>query len=403
MPLYKYKFIKDNEEHEEVKEFEGKSDLYSYMRKLNASLVSVEEAKKEKKSFSLWPFGGRVKTHDIISFTKNMAVMIEAGLSLSRALAILRKQSHNKRLSKIIEDIESLVNGGETLSSALSHYPKQFSKLFVSMVRAGEESGNLVDSLRSVSSQLEKSYILSKKIKGAMIYPVIVLSLMVILGILMLVYMVPTLTETFKGLNIQLPLPTRILIWISDFIRSQALLLIGAAVAIGASVFYALKTEKGKRFKDTLVLHLPLISGLIKEVNSARTTRTLSSLLSSGVDIVVAIGVTQEVMQNVYYKEVLENAGKSIQSGDQISKVFIEADKLYPVFVGEMAAVGEETGKLGGMLENIADYYESEVDQKTKDMSTIIEPFLMVFIGIAVGIFAIAMLAPTYSLVDAIQ
>jgi type IV pilus assembly protein PilC len=401
--LFKYKYIKDGEEREETKDFEGKSELYSYMRKISASLVSVEEAKKEKKSFSLWPFGGRVKPHDIISFTKNMAVMIEAGLSLSRALAILRKQSHNKRLTKIIEDVESLVSGGETLSSALSHYPKQFSKLFVSMVRAGEGSGNLVESLRSVSSQLEKSYLLSKKIKGAMIYPVIVLSLMVILGILMLVYMVPTLTETFKGLNIELPLPTRILIWISDFLRNQALILIGVVGALAASAYYSLRTIKGKRFKDSLVLHLPLISGLVKEVNSARTTRTLSSLLSSGVDIVVAIGVTQEVMQNVHYKKVLEKAAESIQSGDQISKVFIEASHLYPVFVGEMAAVGEETGKLGGMLENIADYYEEEVDQKTKDMSTIIEPFLMVFIGIAVAIFAIAMLAPTYSLVDAIQ
>jgi type IV pilus assembly protein PilC len=226
---------------------------------------------------------------------------------------------------------------------------------------------------------------------------------MIILGVLLLVYMVPTLTATFKGLNVELPLPTRIIVAMSDFLRDNALVLLVGVFAIVSSTVYFFKTPKGSRVKDYLVLHLPLITPIVREVNSARTTRTLSSLVSSGVDILVAIGVTRDVIQNSYYKEILAKAGDVIQKGGSISSILSENTKLYPVFVGEMAAVGEETGQLSPMLENIAVFYEAEVDQRTKDLSTVIEPILMVFIGIAVGVFAIAMLMPTYSLVDVIQ
>ncbi|MBX4210885.1 type II secretion system F family protein [Candidatus Parcubacteria bacterium] len=170
---------------------------------------------------------------------------------------------------------------------------------------------------------------------------------------------------------------------------------------VGGTAF-SLRTKKGKRAFDYIILRVPLIGILVKEINSARTTRTLASLLSAGVDYVIAVTITREVLQNSYYKEVLAKAEIVIQKGDPISKVFLEREDLYPTFVGEMASVGEETGKLGEMLLGVAVFYEDEVDQKTKDMSTIIEPFLMVFIGIVVGFFAISILAPTYSLVDKI-
>ncbi|MCL5795736.1 MAG: type II secretion system F family protein, partial [Patescibacteria group bacterium] len=250
----------------------------------------------------------------------------------------------------------------------------------------------------------EKSYALSKKIKGAMIYPTVIVSVMVVIGIVMMVYMVPTLTETFKGLNINLPLPTRVIIAISDFLIANLLLTVGALIALVAGFVYALKTKKGKNTLDFVTLHMPMIKNMSKEVNAARTARTLSSLISSGVDIVSAIGIASNVLQNHYFSDLLNSAAKKVETGELLSVSLSNANgNLYPVFVSEMLSVGEETGKITEMLNNIAAYYENETDQKTKDLSTIIEPFLMILIGIVVGIFAIAMMLPTYSLVDAIQ
>ncbi|MFM2357337.1 MAG: hypothetical protein RJA61_74, partial [Candidatus Parcubacteria bacterium] len=214
---------------------------------------------------------------------------------------------------------------------------------------------------------------------------------------------VPTLTETFKGLGVELPLSTRAVIFVSDLLRNNiVLVLIGFVVGI-TTLIVGLKSKIGKRFLDGFIFYIPVVGGIAKQVNSARTARTLSSLLSSGVDVVVALGITGDVLQNSYYKSVLLEAEEAVKKGIQISDVFSKYEKLYPILVAEMMHVGEETGKLSEMLLNMAVFYENEVEQKTKDMSTIIEPFMMVFIGIGVGFFAISMLAPTYSLVDAIQ
>jgi type IV pilus assembly protein PilC len=281
-------------------------------------------------------------------------------------------------------------------------YPEVFSVLFVSMVRAGEESGNLSFALQNVGLQMDKSYQLTKKIRGALMYPAVIFSLMIVIGVLMMVYMVPTLTATFVGLGIKLPLSTRIIIAISDFLKSYLLFVIVGAVIFAFLSMVAFRTKRGQRMFDWVILHVPIISEIVKQINSARTARTLSSLLSSGVDVVVAIGVTKDVIQNSYYKEVLEKIQTTIQKGEQISTIFSANSHLYPLFVGEMVAVGEETGKTGEMLLSVALFYEDEVDQKTKDMSSIIEPLLMIFIGAAVGFFALSMLGPTYSLADAI-
>ena len=270
------------------------------------------------------------------------------------------------------------------------------------MVKSGEESGSVTQALKVVASQLEKAYQLSKKIRGALIYPAIILSIMVIIGVLMLVYLVPTLTSTFKDLKLTLPLSTRMVIFLSEFLKNNLLLNLLAVVVAMGTLFIFFKTASGKRTLDVVALHTPIIGKIVKDVNSARTARTLSSLLSSGVDILVAIRITQGVIQNSYYKTVLAEAEVNIEKGAPISNIFFEHEKLYPAFVGEMVNIGEETGKLSEMLTNVATFYEDEVEQKTKDMSTVIEPFLMVFIGVGVGFFAISMLGPMYSLVDAI-
>lgn len=404
MPNYKYKYIVNGVEKQETKSFADKGELYSAIRGENGSVVSVEEIKSKGPGINIFSFRKKIKPEDQINFAKNIAVMIDAGLSISRALSVLQKQAKKKNMISLLESISTSVSSGETFSKSLEAHPEVFSQLFVSMVRAGEESGKLSESLRTIGQQLEKSYLLTKKVKGAMIYPVVIMTIMLVIGIVLMVYMVPTLTETFKGLNIELPLPTRIIVAISDFLRLNFLLTLGFIAFIFFSIFFSLKTKRGKDFLDSLVLHLPIIGSMSKEVNAARTARTLSSLISSGVPIVSALETTGDVLQNHYFKEIVNTATKKVELGELLSvSLNSESQNLYPVFLSEMLSVGEETGKMSEMLGNIADYYEAEIDQKTKDLSTIIEPFLMVLMGIAVGIFAIAMMLPTYSLVDAIQ
>lgn len=401
MSLYKYKYIINNEEKEETKEFEDKKSLYDFLHKEGGVLLSSEEV-VAKKTFSFNIGMGKIKAQEKISFAKNLAVMIDAGLSVSRALTIMTKQTKNKALKNVLENINASINRGESLSEALGEHTDVFSDLFVSMVRSGEESGTQAEALKNVAGQLEKAHNLNKKILGAMIYPAIIVSLMVVIGFLMMVYMVPMLTETFVGLNVPLPLPTRVIIAVSDFLKSNIILvLIFVSVLIGLVVSF-LKSKRGKDFIDVMVLKIPVISQMTKEVNSARTARTLSSLILSGVDIVNALKVTENVVQNHFYKKILAEASQNVEKGESISSFFENSNGLYPIFMSEMISVGEETGKIADMFENVANFYEAEVEEKTKNLSTIIEPFLMILIGIAVGIFAIAMLAPTYSLVDVI-
>jgi type IV pilus assembly protein PilC len=404
MTLFTYKAVKaDGTEYSGTHESADKFALYRDIKKEGGSVVSVAVSGGKRGGFGdiHLPFLGGVKTHDKIILARNLASMIQAGLPITRALSIMERQSKGE-LRKVLTSLIDEISKGNTLSDAMTRYPDVFSTLFVSMVKAGEESGNLALALQNISNQMEKTYQLNKKIKGAMMYPAVIFSLMAVIGVLMMVYMVPTLTSTFVGLGIKLPLSTRIIIGMSDILKNYFIFIAIGLVGIGISVYYAIRTPRGGRILDYLALHLPIIGEIAKQVNAARTARTLSALLSSGVDIVIAINVTKNVLQNTYYKEVLGEIERVIQKGDQISSIFISHANLYPLFVGEMVSVGEETGKIGDMLLGVAQFYEEEVDQKTKDMSSIIEPVLMIIIGLAVGAFAISMLAPTYSLVDAI-
>lgn len=394
------------ERFEEVKQAQDKVSLYQELKGAGNTVISIEEISPSAFSVFLSKLQsiniGGVKTRDKIMFAKNLGAMIEAGLPLTRALNVLERQSKGGKLKTVLSGLLADVNKGETLSHSMEKFPKTFPNLFVSMVKAGEESGNLSQSLSTIALQLEKSHNLYKKVMGAMIYPAIVLVVMISIGILMLVFLVPVLTETFQELELELPLSTRIIIFSSDFLVNNYILSGLAFFFLAGLTYFGIRTKKGKRFINFLTLHAPVISGIIKQSNSARTARTLSSLLSSGVDFLIAIKITEEVVQNSYYKEILLEAENSVEKGETISKIFLENEHLYPPFVGEMVSIGEETGKLSSMLLNVAEYYEDEIDQKTKNISSIIDPILMIIIGIGVGIFAVSMLMPIYSMVDAI-
>ncbi len=382
--------------------------VYGIARENGHIVTSVSEAKKvsienllnmEKINYFL----SRVKGDELVMVTRNLSAMLKAGLPLSRALSVIERQSKNPRLIGIMKEVREDINKGEPLNASLKKFPKTFSKLYVAMVRAGEESGQLQDTLQTIALQLERSSNLKKKIKGSMIYPAIVISVMIIIGVLMMIYVVPTLIATFKKLEIDLPLSTKVIIWISEFLSTNGLVALLGAITFMILLVAGLRTTPGKRGLAFTVLHLPVIGKIVKEVNAAYTSRTLSSLLGSGVDVISSIKITEEVLQNPFYKEVLAEAAGKVEKGDPLSATFIAHEKIYPVLVGEMILVGEETGQISNMLAQLADFYENEVEQKTKDLSTIIEPILMVVIGAGVGFFAMAMIAPIYSISDSIE
>lgn len=407
MPKFKFKAVKSSgETYEANRESADKFSLYKEVKNEGGTVVEVSEVKNGNGgNFSiskLLSVFGKVKMHQKVVFTKNLGAMLSAGLSLSRALSIIERQTKNKKLKSSVASLGSDVSQGKTLSEAMKGHPQVFSKLLVAMVGAGEESGSLAESLTIVSVQMDNIYKLQKKVKGAMIYPAVIITVMLIIGVLMLVYVVPGLTESFKDVKVELPMSTKLVIFVSDFAKNHAILGLVGMIAIIGGLYGWTRTKGGKRSLDFITLRLPVISNIIKETNAARTSRTLSSLLSSGVPVAQALGITGDVIQNSYYKEVLKKSQESVEKGNSISSVFVENDHLYPIFVGEMINVGEETGNMSKMLMETALFYENEVSQKTKDISTIIEPVLMVFIGTVVGFFAISMITPMYSLMDTI-
>lgn len=345
----------------------------------------------------------RVKDDELVMVTRNLGSMLTAGLTVSRALSVIGRQSTNPRLKGVMKRIIERINQGDQFNEALKEFPETFDDLYVAMIRAGEESGNLAESLKTLAIQMEKATNLKKKVKGAMMYPSIVMIVMVVIGVLMMIYVMPQITSTFKGMGKELPATTTFLINTSDFMVAHTVAVIAGMISVIVGFLYFLKTKIGKIVISWLVVRLPVIGVIAKEMNSARTARTLSSLLNSGVDVIQSINITEEVMQNVFYKKILQEAAVRVEKGKALSEVFIERNDLYPILVGEMILVGEETGQIAGMLGELAIFYETEVDRKTKDLSTIIEPILMVVIGAGVGFFALALIAPIYSMSDGMK
>ncbi|MEK7107810.1 MAG: type II secretion system F family protein [Patescibacteria group bacterium] len=406
---FKFKAIKQSgEAYEGAREAPDKFALYQELKNENETVIYAELV--SEKSFSgLWKkFSavlnkiGSVSMQDKISFARNLGAMIQAGLSLPRALFVLERQTKNRQFKKIIGGVAGEIKKGTALAEALKNYPKVFSPLFVAMVKAGEEGGTLANSLKLVSIQTNQMYVLKKRVRGAMIYPAILIILMLVIAIMMLIFVIPSLTATFKDLNVPLPLSTKVIIAVSDFFSAHTTLFFVGLGLFLVGGLVAFRSKKGRKIFSTVALHIPLIGRLVKETNSARTARTLSSLLTSGVSAALAFDITAEVVQNHHYQIVLKAAGASIQKGNPLYQIFSDAEKLYPPFLAEMVGIGEETGKLAEMLMEVAGFYEEEVERQTKDMSTVIEPFLMIVVGLAVGFFAVSMISPIYSLSNAI-
>jgi type IV pilus assembly protein PilC len=344
----------------------------------------------------------RVKGDELVMVTRNLGSMITAGLTVSRALSVIDRQTKNPKLKLVVTKMIARINQGDGFGESLKEFPEVFNDLYVAMVRAGEEGGNLAGTLQTLAIQMDRTNSLKKKIKGAMIYPSIVMIVMVVIGILMMIFVLPQITGVFKSMDTELPATTQFLIATSDFLVNYTFLALGGMVAGIVGFIYALRTKWGRIATSWIIPKLPVIGTMAKETIAARTARTLSSLLDSGVDVLQSIEITEEVVQNVFYKKILREAGERVEKGTALSEIFIERNDWYPILGGELILGGEETGQIAGMLGELAEFYENEVERKTKDLSTIIEPLLMVVIGTGVGFFALALIAPIYSIGDAI-
>lgn len=247
----------------------------------------------------------RVKDDDLVMMTRNLGSMLVAGLPLSRALSVIERQSTNPRLKGIMSTIRGRIEKGDQFHEALAEFPKTFSDLYVAMVKAGEEGGSLAEVLQTLATQMEKSATLKKKIKGAMIYPAIVMIIMAVIGVLMMIFVMPSITSTFVSLGVDLPTTTKLLIATSNFMVAHTFLVIGGMIAAVFGFLYALRTKYGKLIFHWIIIRLPVIGNLVKETNAARTARTLSSLLESGVDVIRSLNITEEVIQNVYYLSLI--------------------------------------------------------------------------------------------------
>ncbi len=336
-------------------------------------------------------------------FTRNLGVMVGSGLNISKALANLSVQTKNRTFKKILDGARAEVEAGKTLAGALSAYPAVFDRLFTSMISVGEISGTLEQILDILAVQLEKEHELTSKVKGALMYPAVVLVAMIGIGILMLTYVLPKITGVFKDMNVTLPASTLFIMNVADFLQAHIFLVMGGfiGIVVGTKVFAS--TATGRRVFGWLVLRTPIIGGIIVKVNCARFARIYSSLLKSGVAVTNALIIVSETLSNVYYKDALQEGVAEIQKGVNLSVVILRHSRVFPVLVPQMLEVGEETGKTEVVLGRLADFYEEEVNQITKNLSSILEPILMLAIGGGVGFFAVAMLQPMYSVLNNIK
>ncbi len=383
-------------------------DRFELARNLRSSgfiLTEWEEANKEKGNVLNinFSFLQKVSLSDKMIFSKNLSAMVSAGMPVVRGIETLARETSNKNFQKILKDIADNIKRGKSLSESLKEHEKIFSPLFVAMVKVGEEGGKLSESLLLIGSQLERDNTLRRRIKGALMYPLIILLAMFGIGALMMIYVVPTLVGTFTELGVELPSSTKLIIFFSNSLSHNPIITFSIIFALAGSLFWFLKTETGKRMIVEIMLKMPVLSVLVKKINSARTARALSSLIGSGVNLVEGLNITKNVLQNYRYRAILEEASSRIQKGGTLSETFLRYENLYPSLVGEMVSAGEETGKLGEMLNRLADFYEEEVADSTKDLSSIIEPIILIFIGIAVGFFTVSMVKPLYSVLDTIQ
>ncbi|MBI2113210.1 MAG: type II secretion system F family protein [Candidatus Wildermuthbacteria bacterium] len=407
MPFYSYNAVSDQGQKVSGQEnAKDEQELARLLRGQGLALVSASTGKTQTKKSGLnlslkISLGVPLKAK--LMFIRNLRVMISSGVALPRALQVLSEQSENPIFEKTIREIKDEIMKGTSLSDSMARYPKIFSEIFTNMIKVGEESGTLEDVLKNLEIQLEKQNELHSRVVGALMYPAVVVTAMLGIGIMMLVVVVPTLAQTFKDLGVELPFTTRMIISLGEFMAQRWYVVIVLFIAFITGVIMGSRTSLGKRFFDTFVLKAPIASGIMHKTGAAITLRTLSSLIASGVPIVRCLEITSRVLNNSYYRDALAHAAEEVRKGARLSSVLSSYSSLYPLLVVQMIEVGEETGESSQVLGKLAEFFEDEVAQITQNLASVLEPILMLLIGGVVGLFAISMIQPMYSMLGSLQ
>jgi len=382
----------------------GGKDAKSVAENLRAEgffVTSIVENNKKGESL----FGRRLKIFSGVSlkdkmmFSRHLGVMISSGLSIPRALEVIASQTKSKNFKNILARVGEDVKTGNTLGDSLAK-SEVLDELSINMIRVGEMSGNLEEVLALLADQLEKEHTLISKVRGAMYYPSVIFIVMIGIGIAMMTFVVPQLTSIFSDVEASVPAPTRMIINSSNFMASHKLLVLLSLIFMVFFLIVFFKTKAGRKVAAKLFLIVPVIKNVTVKVNNARFARIYGSLIKSGVPVIESLKIISETLTNRYYQEAFKKIGEEVQKGKPLHGELAAYPKLFPILAVQMVEVGEETGQTVDVLADLARFYEEEIDQVTKNLSSIIEPVLMVIIGSAVGFFAISMIMPMYSVMD---
>ncbi|NMB70327.1 type II secretion system F family protein [candidate division WWE3 bacterium] len=362
-------------------------------------VVGLEE-KKENLLEEILNFRG-VPTGDVVSFTRQFSTMISAGLPVARAMEVLANQTQNSVFRKILLDVLRSIEGGSALSSAMGRYPSVFPETYQALVRAGESSGKLDDILKRLATTMEADRELTSKFKAAMVYPIIILFAMLGVFVILMVFVIPKLADMYKSMNVPLPAVTQAMIDVSDFMVKNKLILAILTVAGGLLLRYALKTPQGKYITTEISFRIPVFGAINRQKDLAQFTRTLALLMNAAIPIVEALSIVSAVVSSNAFRKAAAESAKMVEKGTALSQCF-KGNNVFPPVVGQMASVGEETGKMDEVLDRLANYYDGEIDHMIKGLTSALEPIILVMLGTMVGFLIVSIITPIYKITSSI-
>lgn len=366
---------------------------------LRIQFINEEKQSIFKKEINI-PFLNKINKKEIVIFLRQLAVMFDASLPIVQSFKIIAKQTENPKFKRIINEIADKIEGGAKMSYVMSKYPEVFSDYYVNMVKSGETSGNLDEVLNYLADQEEKSYDVMSKVKGALTYPIVVFVAMIAVFIIMMVYIVPKMLGAITEMGGELPLPTKIIIGTSNFLKDNIILMIILLILATISIIVVLRTKKGKRTFHLLQIKLPLIGTFFQKIYLTRFTKSFSTLLKNGVPIIQSLRVAGDIIGNEVYKEIIEETISRAEDGDPISAIFSEHEDVIPVMVTQMILVGEKTGKLDYVLEKVSGFYERESSNIVDSVVELITPIIIILLGIVVALIVSAVILPMYSMAN---
>ena len=377
------------------------SEAASYLR--DKDIVPIQITRdKDSFIYRVLPFFNKTNSSDLILFTRQLSSMLTSGLTLDRSLQILKDQIENQAMIEVVTGIINDVEEGKSFSSAISKHPATFSPIYISLIKAGESSGLLDKVLLRLADNLEKDRKLKSTVKGALMYPAIVVALMLVVIVIMMIFVIPQLSILYQNLGVPLPLPTKIVIGLSRFIGGFWFLILAALAFIVFLYRRWVKTEEGQLIFDNLVLKLPIFGQLIKQTILTEFSRTFGLLVGTGTLVVPSLLETADITGNIHYKNAIKDVSRQVEKGVTIGDA-LSSYTLFPPILVQLVKVGEQTGKIDETLARASDYFESEVNQTVKTLTTALEPFIMIVLGIGVAFLIVSVITPIYSLISGLQ